>query len=186
MNYFIYNLFHDWKMYALIGLAALAGLNIMDVISYILLGNGFFNLWVVRVTLGAAVAGGVAYGCYLHRQMKRSRQLNNLLPVFMAERRAHFEKMLARDPKFQTFCHECRHYEIGPRRCLLRLHGRQVRIKLQFEDIFSYCLYWDLEDHPILKLTERIDPSGGKGETGGESQENGSLPEDRPAELKKR
>ncbi len=156
MNYFLSNLFRDWKGYALIGLAAVAGLNIMDFISFMLLGNGFFNLWVVRSTFGAAVVGAVAYGYYLHRREKRSRRLDNLLPAFIAARRAYFEKTVAEDRKFQTFCHECRHYDARRRRCLLRLHGRQVRIRLKPEDVFNYCLYWNLEEQPVLKLTRRI------------------------------
>ena len=169
MNYFLSNLFRDWKGYALIGLSALVGLNIMDFISYVLMGNGFFNLWVIRITFGTAVVGSLAYGYYLHRRGKKSRRLDNLLPAFSAERRAYFKKMVAEDPKFQTFCHECRHYDGSRRRCLLRLHERKTRIKLQDESIFSYCLYWNLEEHTILKLTERVKEL--KGESGRDVEE---------------
>lgn len=156
MGYIFSEFLHDWKVYALIGLAIVAGLNIMDIISYILMGNGFFNLWVVKSTVGAFVVGGIVYGLFLSRRGKRSRQLDVLLPALAVERRAFFEKMVAKDPGFQTFCHECRHYDDIPRRCLLRLHGRQVWIKLNFEDVFSYCLYWNLKDHPVLALTDKV------------------------------
>ncbi len=69
---------------------------------------------------------------------------------------AYFETRTAEDPAFQTFCHECRHYDAERRRCLLLLQERKVRIKLQPEDVFSYCLYWNLEGHPVLALTERV------------------------------
>lgn len=156
MNYFMANLFRDAKFWALIGLAAIASLNLADFLSFAFGAPGFFNLWVIRITFGATVVGAVVYGFYLHRREKKSLCLENLLPVFMAERRTYFEKMVAADSKFQTFCHECRHYDTERRRCLLLLHGRQVRIKLHPDDVFSYCLYWNLEDHPVLALTDRV------------------------------
>jgi hypothetical protein len=156
MNYFLSDFFHDRKIYVGIGLAALAALNIMDIISF-MLGQGFFKLWVVKITVGAALAGGIVYGFFLRRQDKKSRQLESLLPAFLSERRAYFEEMAARDPDFQTFCHECRHYAAGPRRCLLRLHGRKVRIRLNNESQITHCLYWNLGDmHPVLALTDRV------------------------------
>jgi hypothetical protein len=156
MGYFFSELSRDWKVYSLIVLAIVAGLNIMDIISFVLMGNGFFNLWVVKITIGAVVLGAIVYGSFLRRREKKSQQLEVLLPALAVERRAFFEKMSAADPEFKTFCHECRHYDDGRRRCLLRLHGRQVRIKLKPEDVFSYCLYWNLEDHPVLALTQRV------------------------------
>ncbi len=156
MGYFFSELSRDWKVYSLVVLALVAGLNIMDIITFMLMGNGLFNLWVVKITLGVAVAGAIIYGSFLHRREKKSRQLEVLLPALALERRAFFEKMTAADAKFQTFCHECRHYDDQRRRCLLRLHGRQARIKLRPGDVFSYCLYWNLEDHPVLALTEHV------------------------------
>lgn len=156
MNYFMANLFRDAKFWALIGLAAIAALNLADFLSFAFGAPGFFNLWVIKITIGVAVAGVIVYGSLLRRRDKKSLHLEKLLPVFSAERRAYFEKTVAVDTKFQTFCHECRHYDASRRRCLLRLHDRKVRIKLQPEDVFSYCLYWNLEDHPVLNLTERL------------------------------
>jgi len=156
MNYFMANLFRDKMLWAAIGLAAIAALNLADFLSFAFAAPGFFNLWVIKITVAAAVAGAIVYGSLLQRREKKSLRLKNLLPVFTSERRAYFEKMLAVDPKFQTFCHECRHFEVGRRRCLLLLHGRKIRIKLHPDDVFSYCLYWNLEDHPVLALTDRV------------------------------
>lgn len=156
MGYFFSEFSRDWKVYSLIGLAFVVGLNLMDLISFMLMGNGFFNLWVVKVTFGTVVAGAIVYGFFLRRRDKKSQQLDVLLPALVVERRAFFKKMANADTEFQTFCHECRHYDDQRQRCLLRLHGRQAWIKLQPGDVFSYCLYWNLEDHPVLALTERV------------------------------
>ena len=156
MNYFINNLFRDKLLWVGIGLGVVAALNVLDFLSFAFAAPGFFNLWMIKITIGAAVVGAIIYGALLHRQDKKTRSLEKLLPVFTAERRAYFEKTVAADTKFQTFCHECRHYDDGPRRCLLLLQGRKVRIKLNPEDVFSYCLYWNLEDHPVLALTDRV------------------------------
>ena len=154
----------------LLGLAALAGLIIIDILSYMLLGGGFFNLWVVKLTIGAAMAGAIVYGIILHRREKKSRQLELLLPGFIAARRAWFERRAAEDREFQTFCHECRHFDHQRLRCLLRLQERQTRIKLQNDGVFSYCLYWNLEDrHPLLQLTERVSKPQGEGKEDGSS-----------------
>jgi hypothetical protein len=161
MNYFLSNLFRDWKVYALVGLAVVAGLNIMDILTT-MFGLKVFNLWVVKITIGAAFVSGIVYGFLQYRHEKKNRQLESMLPAFIAERKACFEKKVAKDPQFQTFCHECRHYDNGPRRCLLRLHGRKIRIKLQQESMFSYCLYWNLDDHPVLALTERVEEMKGE------------------------
>jgi len=156
MNYFINNLFRDKLLWVGIGLGVVAALNLVDFLSFAFAAPGFFNLWMIKITIGAAVAGAIIYGVLLHRQDKKSRSLEKLLPVFRAERHAYFEKLVAASSGFQTFCHECRHYDAERRRCLLLLHGRKVRIKLQPDDVFSYCLYWNLEGHPVLELTERV------------------------------
>ena len=78
----------------------------------------------------------------------------------MAERRSYFEKMVASDPKFHTFCFDCRHYDPGRRCCNLYLADREIKIKLHPHDMFNYCLYWNLSDHPIISLTESLFPKG--------------------------
>ncbi|TFG78371.1 MAG: hypothetical protein E4H23_07930 [Chrysiogenales bacterium] len=162
MNYFINNLFRDKLLWVGIGLGVVAALNLVDFLSFAFAAPGFFNMWVIKSTIGAAFAGAIVYALFLNRRDRRSRQLNDLLPVFQTDRRAYFEKMVAADIKFQTFCHECRHYDGQRRRCLLRLHERKVWIKLHFEDVFSYCLYWNLEDHPVLALTDRVKKTDGE------------------------
>ena len=156
MNYFTNTLFRDKLLWVGIVLGVVAALNLVDFLSFAFAAPGFFNLWVIKITIVAAVAGAIIYGALLHRQDNKSRSLKKLLPVFHADRRAYFATRVAEDPGFQTFCHECRHYDSGRRRCLLLLQERKVRIKLQREDVFSYCLYWNLEGHPVLALTERV------------------------------
>lgn len=156
MGYVFSEFLRDWKIYSLVVLALVAGLNLMDIITFMLMGNGLFHLWVVKITLGAAVAGAIVYGSFLRRRENKSRRLDVLLPALEKERRAFFEKKIAGNAGFQTLCHECRHYDGQRRRCLLHLQGRPVRIRLQPGDVFSYCLYWNLEDHPVLSLTERV------------------------------
>ncbi|MCX6557863.1 MAG: hypothetical protein NTW95_10605 [Candidatus Aminicenantes bacterium] len=155
MNYFLSNLFHDWKWWAKIGFAFIGAMNVMDILSATFAYPGYFGLWIVRGTVISGFSGLIAYYIYQNRHDKKNRQLDALLPPLAAERRAYFEKMIADDPKFQTFCYECLYYDNGRRCCSLRLHGREVKIKLNSLDTYSYCLYWNLSEHPILALTDR-------------------------------
>jgi hypothetical protein len=154
MNYFTADLLRDWKWWAKFGVGGIAILNVVDILSVTFAAPGFFNLWMVKITVAAALIGLVVFVVYELRHEKKSKQLEILLPAFIAERREYFEKMVAADPKFQTFCFECLHYDNERRCCSLRLYDREIKIKLQALDVFSYCLYWNLSDHPIMSLTE--------------------------------
>ncbi|MCU0237683.1 MAG: hypothetical protein MUC72_11465, partial [Acidobacteria bacterium] len=65
MNYFLSNLFRDKSMWIMIGLAALAGMMIMDLLTFLLTPRAVFGLWTVKITIGAAVVGSVFYGIVL-------------------------------------------------------------------------------------------------------------------------
>jgi hypothetical protein len=122
-----------------------------------LFGVGVFNFWVVKITIGAAILGAGIYGFFLHKHEKKDKKLGVLLPDFLIERQVLYEKMAAKDPEFQTFCHECRHFDLNRLRCLLVLHDRKVRIKLNDDHPLRYCLYWNLDEHhPVMQLTERL------------------------------
>jgi hypothetical protein len=155
MNYFSANLFKDWKWWAKMGVAVVATLNVADILSASFAFPGFFKLWVVRGTVIAGFSGLTGYYFYRNRLDKKKRRSEALLPAFNAERRAYIEKMTAVDPKFRTFCFACRHYDAGRTCCSLRLHDRESKIKLNQLDTFSYCLYWNLADHPIMSLTDK-------------------------------
>ena len=158
MNYFLSNLFNDWKWWARMGFAVVATLNVADILSASFAYPGFFNLWMVRGTVIAGFSGLTGYFIYQKRHDKKNRRIEALLPAFSAERRAYFEKMIAADPTFQTFCFDCRHYDAGRTCCSLRLHDREVWIKLKPLDAFNYCLYWNLDEHPILAVTAQCPP----------------------------
>lgn len=160
VSYFTFHLFRDWKWWAKIGFAGLMAVNTMDVISAGLAPPGYFSLWVVRVTVVSGIAGLVIYYLYQSRRDKKNRRIEQLLPILAAERRAFIETKKSVDPKFQTFCFECCHYDAGRRSCSLRLHDRAAWIKLNTLETYTYCLYWNLRDHPILALTERVFQAG--------------------------
>jgi hypothetical protein len=151
MNYFIHNLFNDWKWWAKLGFAFVATMNMFDIVSQGL----FFNLWIVRGTVIAGCGGLIVYFVYFNRRDKKNSRIEALLPAFIAGRHVYFEKIVAADPKFQTFCYECLHYDAVHRTCSLRLYDRKIWIKLDPFDPFSYCLYWNLNDHPLLALTDK-------------------------------
>jgi len=158
MNYFLSNLFRDWKWWAKLGLAFIGAVNVMDILSATFSYPGYFGLWIVRGTVIAGFSWLLGYYLYWKRRDAKTSRIEQLLPALAAERRAYFEKMMAADPRFQTFCYECLHYDAGRRCCGLRLYGREVKIKLDPYGTFSYCLYWNLSDHPILALTEKLGP----------------------------
>ena len=151
MNYFISNLFRDWKWWAKLGFASVATMNAFDMMS---LGR-VFHFWIVRGTVIAAVVGLAAYFVFQNRHDKKVRQIEALLPAFIGERHVYFEKMAAADPEFQTLCFKCCHYDAKRTCCGLRLYDRKARIKLHPEDRLEYCLYWNVTDHPIMALTEK-------------------------------
>jgi hypothetical protein len=158
MNYFFSSLFRSKTLWLVIGLSVLGGLIIMDFLSMMLTGTGFFNLWTIKITAVAVVVGAVVYGVFLSWSEKKSRRLNDLLPGFLEDRRAWLQKKSQDDREFQTLCHECRHFDLGRLRCLLVLRERKAWIKLNEDSPIRHCLYWNLEDrHPVMKLTERLE-----------------------------
>ncbi len=157
MNYFFSNIFRDKMLWGLFGLAALAGLIIVDFLTFMLTPRAVFGLWTVKITVGAAVIGAVVYGVFLRQREKKEKRLHALLPGFIEGRRGFLENKVAADPEFQTFCHLCRHFQLDRLCCLLVLRERKARIKLYDDSPIKYCLYWNLEDqHPVMKLTPKL------------------------------
>ncbi len=160
MSYFFSGLFRDKWLRAMLPLGVLAGLNLVDFL-FSLTGRSPFRLWVVRGTLIAAAAAAIVAGVRLHRKGKKDRRLGELLPGFLEERRAWLSACAAAAPGFNTFCHECRHFDAGRLACRLDLHGRKVRIQMGGENPVRHCLYWNLEDgHPVMRLTGRLEAGG--------------------------
>jgi hypothetical protein len=157
MNYFLSNLFRDKVLWGVLCLAALAGLIFVDLLTFMLMPQAVFNLWSVKITVGAAVVGAILYGLFLHQHEKKDKMLNVLLPDFLTERRALFEKMAVEDHEFQTFCHQCQHFDLDRLRCLLVLRERKAWIRLNDDSPLRYCLYWNLDDrNPVMLLTDKL------------------------------
>lgn len=167
MNYFLSNLFRDRRLWIIAGASALAALMLMDLLTFMLTPRAVFGMWTFKLAFVAAAIGAVGYGVLLQKADKKSRLLKELLPRFLEERRAFLESSAAADPGFQTFCHECRHFDPDRLRCLLDLHGRKSRIQLRDDSPMRHCLYWNLDDrHPVMQLTGRLQKAvtGGAGE----------------------
>ena len=79
MNYFFSNLFHN-VVWEVMGLSALAGLLIMDILTYMFSPRPAFNLWTVKITVVAAVVGAVIYGLFLNK--KEDKEKNFSAPFF--------------------------------------------------------------------------------------------------------
>lgn len=159
MNYFLSGLIRDKGLWALVPLGILAGLNLVDFLAA-LAGTSPFRLWVIRGTLIAAVAAAIVVGVRLHGRQKKERRLDGLLPGFLEGRRDWLSARVAADPGFNTFCHECRHFDRDRLACRLVLHERKARILLSDDDPIRHCLYWNLEDeHPVMRLTGRLKPA---------------------------
>jgi hypothetical protein len=156
MNYFLSSLARSKFLWGAVVLSAVAGLNVIDIMLSIFAVSPF-RLWAVKATVGVASAGAIAYGFFLRKRDRRDSQLRQLLPRFQEERRALLMRAAGEDPAFQTFCHECRHFDQARLACLLDLRGRKVRVRLSDESCISHCLYWNLEDaHPVMGLTRRL------------------------------
>lgn len=157
MNYFLSGLFRDKGLRTLVPVAVLAGLNLTDLL-FSLAGRSPFRLWVIRGTLIAAAVAAIVAGVRLRGRQKKERRLDGLLPGFLEERRSWLSARVAADPGFNSFCHECRHFDLGRLACRLVLRGRRVRILLSDDDPVRHCLYWNLEDdHPVMRLTGRLE-----------------------------
>jgi hypothetical protein len=174
MNYFFSELRRGKFFLALAGLAALAGLIIMDLLTYMLMPTPVFNLWVIKVAAAAALVSAIIYGIFLNKREKRGKRLDALLPDFLIERRSVLEKLAAADPEFQTLCHRCSHFDLARLACLLDLRERRAWVKLNDESPVRYCLYWNLADgDPVLQLTARLgaameEAPGGTGRKAGQ------------------
>jgi len=154
MNYFIANLFRDKVLWGVLGLAALTGLIIVDLLTFMLMPSPVFNLWVVKITLASALLGLIFYALFLYKHDKKEKRLDAILPDLLAERRVLYEKKGVEDPEFQTLCHKCRYFDLNHLRCLLVLRERKAWIKLNYDSPILYCLYWNLDDrHPVMLLT---------------------------------
>jgi hypothetical protein len=161
MNYFLSNLFRDKVMWGVVGLSALAGLLIMDILTYMFMPRPVFNLWTVKITVGAAVVGAIIYGIFLYKHEDKEKNLAALLPDFLTERQVFLETKAVADPEFQTLCHKCRYFDLGCLRCLLVLRERKAWIRLNDDSPIRYCLYWNLDDrHPVMLLTGRLKADG--------------------------
>ncbi len=157
MNYFLSNLFRDKMLWGAFGLAALSGLIIIDFITFMLTPRAVFDLWPLKITVGAAIVGTVIYGLLLRKREKRDKRLEEILPGFLKERMAFLAEKTAENPEFQTLCHQCRHFDLVRLGCLLVLGERKVRIRLNDESRVTHCLYWNLDDmHPVVQLTRRL------------------------------
>jgi hypothetical protein len=157
MNYFLSNLFRDKVMWIILGLAALAGMMIMDLLTFMLTPRAVFGMWTFKITIGAAVVGTLVFGLFLRQREKKDRRLHALLPGFLEERLGFLKNRVSADADFQTLCHQCRHFDLSRLRCLLVLRERKAWVKLNDDSPIRHCLYWNLEDrHPVLLLTGRI------------------------------
>ncbi len=157
MNYFLSNFFRDKVMWIILGLAALAGMMIMDLLTFMLTPRAAFGMWTFKIAIGAAVVGTLAYGLFLRQREKKDRRLYALLPGFLVERLGFLKNRVSAGADFQTLCHQCRHFDLSRLRCLLVLRERKAWVKLNDDSPIRYCLYWNLEDqHPVMRLTERV------------------------------
>jgi hypothetical protein len=71
MNYFLSNLFKDWKWWAKIGFVVIATLNVADILSAGFASPGFFNLWMVRGSVIDGFSGLTGYFFYQNRHDKK-------------------------------------------------------------------------------------------------------------------
>jgi hypothetical protein len=157
MNYFFSNLIRDKAIWITIGLAALAGLMIVDLLTFMLTRRAVFGMWTFKITIGAAILGTLAFGIFLRKREKKDRQLNALLPGFLEERLDFLKNRVSADADFQTLCHQCRHFDLDRLRCLLVLRERKAWVKLNDDSPIRHCLYWNLEDrHPVMQLTGKL------------------------------
>ena len=157
MNYFFANFFRDKVMWIILGLAALAGMMIMDLLTFMLTPRAVFGMWTFKITIGAAVVGTLAFGLFLRQREKKDRRLHALLPGFLEERQGFLANEVSADADFQTLCHQCRHFDLDRLRCLLVLRERKAWVKLNDDSLIRHCLYWNLEDkNPVMQLTGRV------------------------------
>ena len=82
MNYFFSNLLRDKAMWITFGLAALAGMMIMDFLTFMLTPRAVFGMWTFKIAIGAAVVGTLAYGLFLRKREKKTGSFMSFCPVF--------------------------------------------------------------------------------------------------------
>ncbi len=157
MNYFFSNLLRDKAMWITFGLAALAGMMIMDFLTFMLTPRAVFGMWTFKIAIGAAIVGTLVFGLFLRKREEKDRQLHALLPGFLEARLGFLKNKVSADADFQTLCHQCRHFDLSRLRCLLVLRERKAWVKLNDDSPIRHCLYWNLEDkNPVMQLTGRL------------------------------
>ena len=125
-----------------VGLPALVALNLADFLSAILASPGFFEFWVIRLTIvGLLMAGIVAA---IRHTLTQKREKESLLAqkLYEARRIQELTAYVNRFPEFQTPCYSCRHFNVSNKGCMREIHNLKAR-RMCLGTRFYYCLYWE-------------------------------------------
>jgi len=126
-----------------IGLPALAALNIADIMTAILAAPGVFRLWVVRITLVGGLVFAVSLAVRDTKKQHADRDLAASQKEFETRMMNELRQRVVADPQYQTLCFRCRHFNPETTACgleILNAAARRVRLD---DSQYRYCLYWE-------------------------------------------
>jgi hypothetical protein len=144
------NVFKDANYWFFISLGGAGALALMDLLGNILHG------WFFGIFLAAAFLYLLFNAVKRYQRVKKKKELMEKLPLFEAKRKEEIRRMVAENPGFQTFCYECIHFDRERSGCSLDLYNRTREIKLDPDDKYKYCLYWNVPADS--KILEDADP----------------------------
>lgn len=143
MNYFLHELIHDRKFWVVrIVFPAIAGVAVMDFLTYVFNPPGISNFWICRIIAILAILSVIAYGVYLYITPKKVKRITEDQAIFEEKREKEFREIIEVDPGFQTFCYTCEHFNQKIRACSLNIKNPKAR-NMKLSEKYTYCLYWE-------------------------------------------
>lgn len=84
----------------------------------------------------------------------RLKQIKRDLPEWERKRKEWIREQLTSRKNFHTFCFECCHFNTDRRTCGLELQsGSIAKIGYPYTNHETYCLYWNADDNPNIKMS---------------------------------
>jgi hypothetical protein len=143
MNYLWYHLTRDPKFWIkIIVIPAVLILNLFDFLTYVFKPPGLSNLWIFRISAAISILGVIVYGVYLFVMPQKNKKISEEQAIFEEKRLQELKKTIKQNPHFQTFCFECKHFNLEIKTCSLDIKNLKAK-SVRLGEKYKYCLYWD-------------------------------------------
>jgi hypothetical protein len=150
MNYFFKGLREDNKKFWFFAAWFTAGVVALVDMFAAALGGSIFKLKAFYGFIILNITGIIALIIYkvVSERLKKelAKEVEAKAAIFEPKREEEIREILKTDPKFQTFCYTCIHFNHDKLYCARKMADERVKdVKINDR---NYCLYWE-ETHPL-------------------------------------